>query len=344
MKALKIIGIVLAVLVAVVLIAGLIAPKNFSVTRSMVINAPADVVYHNFATFEGFNKWNPWNKYDTTAVVTIEGTDGTVGAKRSWTGNKQVGKGSMTVTRIEPGKELEYDLVFIEPYETKSIVTMSMEPAEGGQKVTWNTKGDMKYPFNAMALFMSMDKMLGKDFEEGLKNLKELSEAGGGVAASSYKVNDVDWAEKKTLAVRSTVKFADMSKFFGDNYPKMYEAINKAGDKPGTPLGVYYKYDENAMEADMAAAIPYEGKDILMKGYSNVTLPAAKAHSIDYYGDYANMGPAYQEMNKYLKDNYNRENPDLVVEEYLSDPMTETDTTKWHTVIYFFVNEPTAAK
>lgn len=190
MKALKIIGIILAVLVALVLIAGLIAPKNFTVTRSTVINAPADVVYHNFATFEGFNKWNPWYKYDTAAVVTIEGTDGAVGAKRSWVGNEKVGKGSMTVTRVEPGKEVEYDLVFIEPYETKSVVTTTMEPTEGGQKVTWTTKGDMKYPFNAMALFMSMDKMLGPDFEAGLNNLKELSEKNEGMAATPTEATD----------------------------------------------------------------------------------------------------------------------------------------------------------
>ncbi len=133
------------------------------------------------------------------------------------------------------------------------------------------------------------------------------------------------------------VKFQDMGNFFGTNFPAMSKAIEGAGGKPGIPMGVYYKYDEEAMNADMAAAIPYEGAKVLAKGFSNLNLPAGKAYLIDYFGDYAKMKPAYDAMDAKLKE-LGKENPQMVVEEYVSDPMSEKDTAKWETRIYFFVN------
>lgn len=331
MKVLKIIGIIVAVLVVLVLAAGIIAPKKFDINRSIVINASAETVFTNVSHFSAFNQWNPWSRLDSAMIVNEEGTDGTVGAKHSWKGNNKVGEGSMTITKIEPGKSVEWALDFIKPFEGHNQAYLNMETTEGGQKVTWGMKGSMPFPMNAMMLFMNMDKEGGKDYEEGLANLKAMCEA-----APKYEVTEVDWTEKNCLAFRAVVGFADMPKFFGEHYGKMYEAISKAGAKPSIPLAVFYKYDEKAMNADVAAAIPFEGKKVLAKGYSNLNLPSSKAYLINYFGDYQKMKPAYVAMDAKLK-TLGKENPDMVIEEYVSDPMSEKDTAKWNTKIYFFV-------
>ena len=341
MKILKIIGIIIVAIVALVLVAGLLAPKDFNVNRSITINASPETVFRNISTFEQFNKWNPWNKLDSNQVVTQEGTDGTVGAKRSWKGNSKVGEGSMTLTKAEPNKSAEYALDFLKPFKTHNIGYMDIETAEGGQKVTWGMKGSMPYPMNALLLVMNIDKEGGKDFEEGLASLKTLSES---APTSAYQIKEVDWTAKNCLSVRKVVGFVDMPKFFGTHYPKMAEAIGKGGAKPGIPLAVFYRYDEKAMNADVAAAIPYEGKKIISKEYAVLNLPATKANLIDYFGDYNGMKPAYDEMTVFLKKNFNRENPDMVVEEYVSDPMSEKDTAKWETKIYFFVKKEEVKK
>ncbi|HLP19545.1 MAG TPA: SRPBCC family protein [Chitinophagales bacterium] len=341
MKALKITGIVLAVIIAVVLILGVIAPKNFEVSRSLVVNAPQDVVFKNISTFEQFNKWNPWNKLDPNQTVKEEGVDGTVGAKHSWKGNKDVGEGSMTLTKVEPNKGVEYALDFLKPFEAHNTAYMTMEAVEGGQKVTWGMKGSMPFPMNAMGLFMNMDKQIGKDFDEGLATLKTMSESGASASASTYEVKEVDWAEKNYLTTtRQTVKYQDMGNFFGTNFGAMSKAIAGAGATPGVPSGIYYKYDEANMNADMVAAIPYEGKKVSSKGFNNLTLPTGKAYLIEYWGDYGKMKPAYDAMHAKLKE-LGSENPKLVVEEYVTDPMNETDTAKWNTKIYFFADSKT---
>jgi len=52
------------------------------------------------------------------------------------------------------------------------LKTTSITPNE--TKVTWGMKGKSKYPMNIMNLVI--DKLLGKDIDEGLVNLKTVLE------------------------------------------------------------------------------------------------------------------------------------------------------------------------
>lgn len=334
MKALKIIGIIVAVLIAIVVVLGLVAPKDIDVSRSTVINAPEETVFHNMSTFEGFNKWNPWSKKDPGMVVKDSGVDGSVGATHYWKGNKDVGEGTMTLLKVEPNKSIEYDLYFAD-MDDHNTGYMTMEPAGEGHKVTWGFRGHMDFPWNAMGMVMNFDKAIGKDFDEGLANLKALCESAPAPTAK-YEVRDADFAERNTLSIRKTVAFQDLSNFFGTHYPKMYEAVTKGGGKPGTPIAVYYMYDEKGGKTDVAAALPYEGGKVTSREYAALNLPASKAYTIDYYGPYNDqMKEPYAAMDAKLKE-LGTDHPEMVVEEYVTDPMTEKDSTKWYTRIYFF--------
>jgi effector-binding domain-containing protein len=344
MKALKIVGIILLVVVLALVAIGLVTPKSYDIKRDIVINASNDVVFNNVSHYAEFPKWSPWQELDPNMKTNLEGTDGTVGAKYSWEGNDKVGSGSMTIAKLEPGKTVEHNLEFLKPFKSSSYTYVTIEPADGGQKVTWGMKGESGFVSRIfMTLMGGMDKMVGSDYEKGLKKLKALSEAGGSTAAT-YTVTETEWAAKTCLSIRKEVAFADIPNFFETHLPKMAEAIGKAGARQGIPLGVYYVYDEANKKTDMAVAIPYEGAKVVSKEYKGLSLPAQKAYVIDYYGEYGDkMMPAYDAMNAKLKE-LGRDNPDLVIEEYVGDPMVEKDPSKVLTKIYFFVNEKPAAK
>jgi effector-binding domain-containing protein len=335
MKILKILGLLLVVVIVGVISIGLFTTKNYDVNRTTVINAKPETVYKDVSSFSEFNKWNPWYSLDTNVAVTITGNDGEVGQKYAWKGNDKAGEGSMTFTKLEANKTVEEDLHFVKPFESKSTVYLNLEEANGGTKVTWGFKGESGFVERIfMTLMGGMDKAVGKDYEKGLASLKTLCES-----IPAYEVKEVDWAEKNCLSVREVVKFADMPKFFSTNYPKMFEAVGKGGAKPGMPLAVFYKYDDQKeMNADLAAAIPYQGKKVAAKGFANLNLPATKGYAIDYFGPYNNeMKKTYAAMDAKLKQ-LGKTNPAMVIEEYITDPMTEKDSTKWHTKIYFFTN------
>jgi hypothetical protein len=104
MKFLKTLLIIIVILVVIIGVLTMIAPTKLSVQRSIVINAPREVVYKNISTFENLHKWGPWDRKDPDMKHSIEGTDGTVGTIWKWeSNNKDVGKGEQTFTKLDPG-------------------------------------------------------------------------------------------------------------------------------------------------------------------------------------------------------------------------------------------------
>lgn len=106
------------------------------------------------------------------------GTDGTVGFVSAWeSDNKKVGKGEQEISGIKEGERIDMKLHFIKPWEGRADAHMATEQVATDQtKVRWGLKSSMKYPMNAMLLFMNMDAMMGKDLESGLTKLKAVLE------------------------------------------------------------------------------------------------------------------------------------------------------------------------
>ena len=152
-----------------------------------------------------------------------------------------------------------------------------------------------------------------------------------------YDVKKISWPEKIFITKRETVAFDDLSDFFTRHYGAIYGNLQKAGIQPtDAPCAIYYKIDEEKKETDLAAAVPVQGKVPDIKGFDKLTIPASTVVTTTYYGPYdEGMRPAYAAMEEYLKaHNLTRE---LMMEEYLSDPMVEKDSSKWKTNIYFIV-------
>lgn len=164
---------ILLVLVAVILILAIIAPKTYDVNRSVVISKPRNEVFEYLKYLKNMDHWSPWAKKDPNMEKKFTGTDGEVGAISYWNGNKEVGEGEQEITNIVPGERIDGVLRFMKPWKSQSDCYFVLEDTDGkGTRVTWGFKGKNKFPMSIMMLFMSMDKMVGKDFEEGLSTLK----------------------------------------------------------------------------------------------------------------------------------------------------------------------------
>ncbi|SNR43420.1 Polyketide cyclase / dehydrase and lipid transport [Maribacter sedimenticola] len=165
--------IILGIVLFIVLVLALIAPKNYHVYRSIELNHPTSKVWEHIKYLEKQTQWSPWSRKDPNMEQKIIGTDGTVGAVSYWNGNKEVGEGEQEITKIVEGKRVEQDLRFLKPYKSESECYMDLiELGPNKSKLTWGFAGQNKFPMSIMMLFMNMDKMVGKDFEQGLQNLK----------------------------------------------------------------------------------------------------------------------------------------------------------------------------
>jgi hypothetical protein len=152
-------------------------PATFHVERSQSMGAAPEAVFAVVNDLHRFREWSPWQKLDPAMKVTFDGPSSGVGASYSWVGNDQVGEGRMTTTDVAPPGSLTQKLEFLKPFKSESMVHFTIVPENDGSRVTWAIDGNNNYVSKVMCLFVSMDSMMGKDFESGLANLKQVAEA-----------------------------------------------------------------------------------------------------------------------------------------------------------------------
>lgn len=169
--------IVAAILILLIILSA-IAPKSYDVSRSIVIDKPKEIVFPYLKMVKNQDHWSPWKKKDPNMKQTFTGIDGEIGFKSSWIGNKEVGEGSQTITAIVENERIDNHLVFLKPWKSESDGYYTVADEGPGQtKVVWGFTGQNKFPTTIFMLFFNMDKAVGKDFEEGLQNLKKILEA-----------------------------------------------------------------------------------------------------------------------------------------------------------------------
>ncbi|MEP6844712.1 MAG: SRPBCC family protein [Panacibacter sp.] len=176
-KVLKIIGVILLLVIALVLIAGIFLPKNYHMEKDITINAPREKVWVNVSSLQNMQKWNPFIEADPNIQVSYEGQDGTVGCMYKWKGNKDVGSGTQTITKLEQPGKVETHLHFFEPFEGEADAFINLAEEGSGTKATWGFDTKYAYPMNVMPVLMNMDKMMGNSYNAGLAKLKKLCES-----------------------------------------------------------------------------------------------------------------------------------------------------------------------
>ena len=171
-----IVAVVLAIAVAVVLILAAAKPVTFRVRRSATITAPPEKVFVAISDFHQWTSWSPWEHRDPAMKRTYSGADSGRGAVYAWDGNKNVGSGRMEILEASLPSKIVIKLDFLKPFEAHNTAEFTMLPQGDATNLTWLMHGPAPLMSRVMQVFMNMDKMIGKDFEAGLANLKMLSE------------------------------------------------------------------------------------------------------------------------------------------------------------------------
>lgn len=330
MKILKIILFIVLGLVVIGVVLVFTAPTIIRVEESTVINAPKPLVFKHIKYLEKQHAWNPWNELDPGQQVTFSGDkDGTPGYKYEWTGEIN-GKGYQQLVSLDESS-VEQDLVFIEPWESKSKVFFTVEEAEDGTKVTWAMDAEMPAPMNAVMLFTDMG--MSADFQKGLNNLKDMVLAAKeNPEYRGYKINTVEIEPVRLLGVRKVVSMAEMQSFYETAYRELGQKLGKYELK--RPSGIYYSWDEPNQQTDMMPAMAV-ADDVPSMAFDEIRL-SGKAVQVEVYGSYDKLEDAHWAIDDYIQD-FGVMMKFPVWEEYVTDPMTEPDTSKWLTKVTYFV-------
>lgn len=147
-------------------------PDTFRVARSATVNAPPQVVHALINDLRQFNTWNPYEKKDPMMQGTYRGPAAGPGAAYDFRGDSDVGKGSIEIVSSAPAQNVTMKLDMLEPFEGHNIVEFTLAPRGTATEVTWAMHGPSPFMARLIGLFLDMDRMIGRDFEAGLSNLK----------------------------------------------------------------------------------------------------------------------------------------------------------------------------
>lgn len=170
--------ILLVLAIAALVFAASRQPDEFRVTRTIVINATAEEIYPHISDLRKGNEWSPWTKLDPDMNLTYEGAPAGVGAVQKWDGNRQVGKGILTIMDLVPNELVRLRLEFLKPMRGVNTVEYMLIPHADGTMMSWTMYGPNTMIGKIMGVFMNCDKMCGDMFERGLINLRAIVESG----------------------------------------------------------------------------------------------------------------------------------------------------------------------
>jgi effector-binding domain-containing protein len=339
MKILKTLVVLLLIAIGIVTILIMVLPVKQILVRTTMINAKPATVYEYLSKLSNFNKWSVWSQNDSSMINTITGTDGTLGAINTWKGDPSLsGEGRIQITSLKIEQKIKHHISFLQPKQMEADADFKLESINGQTKVTWTFEKATPRPRNIFNLFGNLDKEMGKDFEQGLANLKTAIEKENPAATGkTYDVLPFNFPSTTYALRRRQLSWAEIPSFYAEHLPQIYEQALNAKATPGSPSGLFFVWDEQNQQTDMAAAVPVaQGTALSDTSIQIVDIPGSKAVYVNYYGAYDKTTEAYASIDKYLSAN-NLKQKAPVIEQYITDPKIEKDTAKWLTKIIFLV-------
>ena len=148
-------------------------PKDYDVNRSVVIDAPPEVIWDHVVILENHETWSPWQAMDPTTVNTYSGPEG-VGHTMEWDGEK-TGRGSQDVIALSPYTRADMRVEF--EGMGGADVYFNFEPVDANSTtVTWGLAGTNEGLTGGLFAAL-MDSFIGADYEDGLARLKTVVES-----------------------------------------------------------------------------------------------------------------------------------------------------------------------
>jgi len=336
MKVLKGLLILIIAVIAIYIVAALVGPSNYKITRTIEIAAPIDVIFDQTSIYANWANWSPWAKLDSNAKYTIKDDNQSVGSSMGWEGNDKVGIGTMTTSKIETNKEFSYDLSFVEPFEMTSHGGFTYEQKGDNVLLTWHDGADLAFMSRPFMLFMDMEEEIGPSFEKGLAEIKAICE---NMSTSSLDITEQVVESNSILYISENSSL--LPNEIGAKMRAAYgELMSLAGlaklEMTSAPISITHKFsmEEMLCEFDAAIVINDIPEELELSGrIQKGETYAGKVLRTVHIGAYAKLKTTYDAILAHIAKNGYEINGSSW-EEYVDDP-TKVAEKELKTFIYF---------
>lgn len=319
----------IAGLIVLLLLIGFVLPARLEISKSISIHAPVQSVFEEINDLKRWEAWQYWNTLDPEMkIVYGEKTVGT-GASYSWEG-PVLDKGNLAISESVPDKSVAITMDF---GGNPASGLYTVESDNGNTILNFNFYADQGMNPVGRWINLFMKGEIEKSFDYAGEKIKAITEA---KPVFTYPITEVNLPAMSYVGLLHTMSpkdpaaiSAQMAKMYGE-----LEAMLKKAKVPvtGYPFALYPSYTEESM--DMICALPVAADAKVPAKYKVETAQGGDAIKGIYKGDYNNLMALHTELDQYLQ--YKKlEMNGAPIEVYVTDPMTEKDTSQWITEIYY---------
>jgi hypothetical protein len=154
-------------------------PKSdeFRIERSKVIAAAPQDIFPLIEDFQNWGRWSPYEKLDPKMARTFSSPSRGLGASYAWESKGRGGVGRMEILEAIPASALTIELAFTKPMKARNLARFVLVPQGRATRVTWIMTGRHTALTKLMHRLLGLDKMIARDFEAGLSDLKAAAES-----------------------------------------------------------------------------------------------------------------------------------------------------------------------
>ena len=306
---------------------------DFEVERSKVIKSPKVNVFNYVNDFRNWENFGSWKSDDPNMQFIYPQNTIGKGGSYSWKGIN--GDGRVVNTSIIENTSITQKMT---TEGSVSDVYWTFKDTVGGTKVTWKSKGEMRFKFKIYAAFNGgANKIIGEMYERSLANLDK---------SLIYEINTfnikVDGIVKKTgsyyLGQRIRSKTSNVPKNVRILLPKLLYFFSKNKiPMNGKPFVIYHTFDLAKGIAELSVCIPVNKEIFISPGSDIVSgqLQSFDALKTTLTGDYSHLKEAWDKSFEYMtKNNISQNETGSYVELYTVNMEKEKHPSKWITSIY----------
>lgn len=305
---------------------------DYSVTRSIDIHQSPQELSEIISDFNTWPAWNPWLCLDSEPNMKIHGKGDQIGDVFLWQG-EMIGSGEIEHLAIDPGKTIVQQVRFIEPFESKSEISFSIEPTMAGSTVSWEMRGRM--PFLFRFLSEKMKPLIGMDYERGLKMLKEFAEHGR--VSSKVRIDGLGKFDGLVFVGKSEI--CDKEELGEKMQHTFYEVGNwlvANSEFPNEAVSIYKQFNHTSNLCDYTSGYkltpPY--KEFQFTNAKVDSIPSGKVVKVTFLGDYQHLGNAWTAAYMYIEHAGLKPDPKrFPFEIYLNDPAFFPNPMDWVTEV-----------
>ena len=332
-NALKTFRLILLIVLCIALIAvsaGFLLPRKVKVERSLIISSSQKSIFSQLNNLKNWANWFPLFKPDPNIKFSDNGTVKNVGASISWISkDKNIGNGSVYIISCEPFNSMLVILGFGE--NGKSTGRFLLAPDNNNTKVSFCLESDLGLNPVSRWIGLFSDRMIGPELERALYNLDDQMRSMKN--SDNFEIINFDVPPHVIISVRDTASPETLTPKLAGMYNKISAFLKFNNLSPtGAPQAVFHNDYTNHF-FDIEACIPISKVISVPEGLNCQERPAQKTIMVKYFGSYHSITKAYNSLHSYISD-YGLSVTGPLWEEYITNPVTQTDSNKCQTNIY----------